>query len=156
VLEAERILNDADIVVGKARVIVEAMVCGRAAYVFDKFGSDGWVTTDSYARLEADNFSGQTGTPPVGVARFCSDLELYRPDMDAANRELAVVNHSANRHAIELVELFERLAILTPGIEIGEEAFVAAGAVVTRDVPSRTLVLGVPAAAVGQVPSKEG
>ena len=30
--------------------------------------------------------------------------------MGAANRELAVVHHSANRHAIELVELFERLA----------------------------------------------
>jgi hypothetical protein len=69
VLEAERVLNDVDIVVGKARVIVEAMACGRAAYVFDTFGSDGWVTKDSYARLEADNFSGQTGTPPVDVAQ---------------------------------------------------------------------------------------
>ena len=27
-------------------------------------------------------------------------------------------------------------AVLTPGVEIGEEAFVAAGAVVTRDVPA--------------------
>jgi hypothetical protein len=110
VLEAERILNDADIVVGKARVIVEAMACGRAAYVYDTFGSDGWVTKDSYARLEADNFSGQTGSPPVDLARFRSDLGLYRADMGAANRELAVVNHSANTHAVELVELFERLA----------------------------------------------
>jgi len=110
VLEADGVLNDADIVVGKARVIVEAMACGRAAYVFDTFGSDGWVTPESYARLEADNFSGQTGSPPVDVARLRSDLERYRPDMGAANRELAVVHHSANKHAVELVELFERLA----------------------------------------------
>ena len=109
VLETGHVVNDADIVIGKARVIVEAMACGRAAYVYDTFGSDGWVTPDSYAQLEADNFSGQTGSPPVDVARFRSDLELYRPDMGAANRELAVVNHSANRHAVELVELFERL-----------------------------------------------
>jgi hypothetical protein len=110
VLEADRVLNDADIVVGKARVIVEAMACGRAAYVFDTFGSDGWVTPETYARLEPDNFSGQTGSPPVDVQRLRSDLELYRPEMGAANRELAVVNHSASKHAVELVELFERLA----------------------------------------------
>jgi hypothetical protein len=110
VLESQAVLNDTDIVVGKARVIVEAMACGRAAYVYDVFGSDGWVTPNSYPRLAADNFSGQTGTPAVDLERFRSDLALYRPDMGAANRELAIVNHSANRHAVELVELFESLA----------------------------------------------
>jgi hypothetical protein len=110
VLESDRVLNEADVVLGKGRVIVEAMACGRAAYVFDLYGSGGWVTNDSYAGLEADNFAGLTSTPPVDVAQLTSDLELYRTDMGAANRELAVVHHSANKHAMELVELFERLA----------------------------------------------
>ena len=35
-------------------------------------------------------------------------------------------------------------AVITPGVEVGEEAFVAAGAVVTRDVPARAVVMGVP------------
>ncbi|HEY0715392.1 MAG TPA: N-acetyltransferase, partial [Polyangia bacterium] len=36
-------------------------------------------------------------------------------------------------------------ATIVCGVEIGEYAFVAAGAVVTRDVPAHALVMGVPA-----------
>ena len=46
-------------------------------------------------------------------------------------------------------------AILCPGIEIGEEAFVGAGAVVTKDVPPRTLVVGNPARVLRDVPDEE-
>jgi acetyltransferase-like isoleucine patch superfamily enzyme len=45
--------------------------------------------------------------------------------------------------------------VLTPGIEIGEEAFVAAGAVVTRDVGAREVVMGVPARVVRRVPDED-
>ncbi|MBI5104940.1 MAG: N-acetyltransferase [Solirubrobacterales bacterium] len=46
-------------------------------------------------------------------------------------------------------------AVLTPGVEIGEEAFVAAGAVVTNDVPSRAVVMGVPARVIRRVPDED-
>jgi acetyltransferase-like isoleucine patch superfamily enzyme len=36
-------------------------------------------------------------------------------------------------------------AIILPGVHIGENSVVAAGAVVTKDVPSNTVVAGVPA-----------
>jgi acetyltransferase-like isoleucine patch superfamily enzyme len=36
-------------------------------------------------------------------------------------------------------------------VEVGEEAFVAAGAVVTRDVAARQVVIGLPARSVRQV-----
>jgi acetyltransferase-like isoleucine patch superfamily enzyme len=41
--------------------------------------------------------------------------------------------------------------VLTPGVEVGEEAFVAAGAVVTKDVPARAVVIGIPARVVRKV-----
>ena len=46
-------------------------------------------------------------------------------------------------------------AVLVPGVEIGEEAFVAAGAVVTADVPARKVVMGVPARLVRDVPDAD-
>ena len=46
-------------------------------------------------------------------------------------------------------------AVICPGIEVGEEAFVAAGAVVTADVAPRSVVMGVPAKPVRQVPDED-
>ena len=46
-------------------------------------------------------------------------------------------------------------AILCPGIEIGEDAFVGAGAVVTKDVPPRVVVIGSPARVLRDVPADE-
>jgi acetyltransferase-like isoleucine patch superfamily enzyme len=46
-------------------------------------------------------------------------------------------------------------AVLLPGVSIGEEAFVGAGAVVTRDVAPRSLVVGSPARHVREVDERE-
>lgn len=46
-------------------------------------------------------------------------------------------------------------AVLCPGVEIGEDAFVGAGAVVTKDVPPRVLVVGNPARFLREVPHDE-
>ena len=46
-------------------------------------------------------------------------------------------------------------AVLLPGIEVGEEAFIGAGALVLRDVPARAVVVGNPARQIREVPDDE-
>ncbi len=46
-------------------------------------------------------------------------------------------------------------SVVLPGITIGEDGLVAAGSVVTRDVPPRTIVLGAPARVWRQVPAEQ-
>jgi acetyltransferase-like isoleucine patch superfamily enzyme len=46
-------------------------------------------------------------------------------------------------------------AVICPGVEIGEEAFVGAGTVVVEDVPPRVLVVGNPARVLRDVPPEE-
>jgi acetyltransferase-like isoleucine patch superfamily enzyme len=46
-------------------------------------------------------------------------------------------------------------AVLCPGVEIGEEAFVGAGAVVVEDVPPRVVVVGNPARILREVAQEE-
>ena len=46
-------------------------------------------------------------------------------------------------------------SVLLPGIEIGEEAFIGAGAVVLRDVPPKAVMVGSPARQIRDVPAEE-
>lgn len=43
-------------------------------------------------------------------------------------------------------------ATILPGVTVGENAVIAAGAVVTKDVPANTIVAGVPAKVVKEIP----
>jgi acetyltransferase-like isoleucine patch superfamily enzyme len=71
------------------------------------------------------------------------------------------MGRTEKRHALEKGATIRRGArigggaLLLPAVEIGEDAFVAAGAVVTRDVPARKLVMGAPARVVRDVNEDE-
>lgn len=104
-------IGAADIVVAKGRAAVESMACGRAVYLYDFFGGDGWVTPERYAEMEADNFAGGASGEPVSVERLRRDLDAYSPAMGVANRDLALTHHSARQHAQQLVALFRELGV---------------------------------------------
>lgn len=83
-----------------------------------------------------------------------------------ANTDIYTVNHpmtaTGRRHHLARVEpvtigndvwICGKVTI-TPGVTIGDNVVVAAGAVVTKDVPSNTLVAGVPARVIRQLETK--
>ncbi len=106
-------LAEAEIVLGYGRSILEAMACGRAAYVYDWKGGDGWITPQSYPAIEADGIAGGAGIATVDIAYLAEDLRRYSAAMGPVNHDLVVTHHRASVHAQELVRLFERLAAPT-------------------------------------------
>ena len=75
------------------------MACGRAVYVYDMFGGDGWVTPETYAAMEADHFAGQATDRVIGVdgARAATS-PTTTARMGTVNRDLVLQHHSARDH----------------------------------------------------------
>ena len=95
-------MADADIVVGYGRSILEAMACGRPAYIHEHCGSDGWVTADAYERMEADGFSGAATRLTPSVETLRRDFLAYDPSLGRLGHDLAR-RHDARLVVAELV-----------------------------------------------------
>lgn len=119
-LRPQDAINDADIVLGKGRVVLEAMACGRAVYVYDIFGGDGWVTNESHERLDSSNFSGATTKKEVGPQELAADLRQYDPDMGGVCRQLAISEHNVTKHVSDLNATCEAL-IAEGGAQINHD-----------------------------------
>ena len=98
----------ADIVVGYGRSVLEGLAMGRAAYVWDRAGGDGWVTPETYATLEANGFSGAATGAVIDADRLRADFAAYRPELGSFGFDLVRQHHSATKHAEALVRLLER------------------------------------------------
>lgn len=107
-------LHGVEIVIGYGRSVLEAMACGRAAYVYDWNGGDGWVTAESYPRIEADGFAGRSGARTIDPETLTADLHGYAAAMGPVNHDLVLGHHRANQHAQELLELLGRLTPVSP------------------------------------------
>jgi hypothetical protein len=98
-----------DVVVGYGRSALEAMACGRPAYIHDHSGSQGWITPDSYALMEGGGFAVAPARLPPDISQLRADLDLYRPEWGRAGHDLARVHHDSRDHAAEVVRLIKRL-----------------------------------------------
>ncbi len=103
-------LAGAEIVIGYGRSILEGMACGRAAYVYDWKGGDGWVTAESYAAIESDGFAGGATGEVADRATLVRHLRGYSSTMGPVNHDLVIKHHRAAVHAQELLDRIEALA----------------------------------------------
>jgi hypothetical protein len=91
------------------------MACARAAFVYGYVGGDGWVTSESYPTLEAQNFAQATADDVMVTPESLGErLSEYRRSMGSVNLDLSRLHHSAAGHAEALVRLFGQIAPGTP------------------------------------------
>jgi acetyltransferase-like isoleucine patch superfamily enzyme len=129
----ERCTIGDDVVVGRGSLVENDTAIGTRT----KIQADAYVT--AYSLLEEDVFIA----PCVVTA---NDNFMGRTERRHALRRGPTIRRGARIGAA---------AVLLPGIEIGEEAFVGAAAVVLKDVASRAVVVGNPARQIREVPEDE-
>jgi acetyltransferase-like isoleucine patch superfamily enzyme len=129
----ERVELGDDVVVGRGALVENDTTVGPRT----KIQADAYVT--AYSTLEEDVF-----VAPCVVTT--NDDFMGRTERRHELRKGPTIRRGAR---------IGGGAVLCPGVEIGEEAFVGAGAVVTKDVPPRVVVVGNPARVLRDVPEEE-
>jgi acetyltransferase-like isoleucine patch superfamily enzyme len=141
-----------------ARVIVGDQACVRERC---ELGED--VVVGRASLVENDTTVGErTKIQAMAYITAYSTLEedvFIAPCVQTANDNF--MGRTERRHALRRGPTIRRGArigagaVLCPGVEIGEEAFVGAGAVVVKDVPPGVVVVGNPARVLRDVAAEE-
>ena len=129
----ERVTIGDDVVVGRGSLVENDTTIGALT----KIQADAYIT--AYSTLEDNVFIA-----PCVVTT--NDNWMGRTEQRLGNVKGPTIRRGAR---------IGGGAILCPAVEIGEEAFVGAGAVVTKDVPPRVVVVGSPARILRDVPDEE-
>jgi len=129
----ERVAIGDDVVVGRGSLIENDTTVGAMT----KIQADAYIT--AYSTLEEHVF-----VAPCVVTT--NDNWMGRTEQRFGNVKGPTIRRGAR---------IGGGAVLCPQVEIGEEAFVGAGAVVTKDVPPRVVVVGNPARVLRAVPDDE-
>lgn len=138
--------------VGHNSVIRESTVIGHDTYVGSLTAIEGDTRIGNHVGIHTQ----------CHITKFCDigDYTFIAPLFVGANDQ--AMSHRRRTHGMHLIgfttEKYVRIAVgvtVLPGVRFGEGCIVAAGSVVTKDVPPYKVVMGVPARVVKDAPRDE-
>lgn len=132
-------------------VIREMTTIGQNTSIGCLCKCEGYTTIGSYCSIHALTMisSFMTVEDYVFIGPCCTTINDYRIDY---RREF---NYDAKGPTIKFGARIASSATIMPGVVIGREALIGAGALVTKDVPDLKIAFGVPAKVVADVKEEE-
>jgi maltose O-acetyltransferase len=136
------IWRSAGVVIGeRARIMGRLELCGRGSNDLLRIGAGTFITGPLRIDLHARVTIGER-------VHIGQDVMLLTVDHEIGSAEERCAEVIASPIEIGDGAWLSSRCLILPGVTVGAGAIVAAGAVVTRDVPENTLVAGVPARVV--------
>lgn len=89
----ENDINKADLVIGWARCLMEAMACGRPVISYDKEFGDGYLDYQTYLKSRVRNF-GVTCEHKYTVDELVKEIKKYNPKDGEINKAIILINHN--------------------------------------------------------------
>lgn len=149
IFEAASLAND--ITIGDGAFIRESCRISEFSLIGKGVVLENEISIGAHSKIQTNAY--------ITAGTIIEDRVFIAPMVITTNDNF--IGRTERRFALKKGPLFKKGArvgagaIILPGIIVGKEAFIAAGSVVTKDVPDYKLAMGVPARVIRDVPEEE-
>lgn len=110
VVNVEKYINDADIVVTLGRGALEAMACERNVIVLDMHGGDGFVDEQNFFEIRKNNFSGRRFKRKYSIDDFKKEIKKYNPNLGKTLRGIIKIENNVDVIVGNLEDIYDEVS----------------------------------------------